>query len=405
MESGDFPHEIKTLQQLKAKRSATVSAMERRIGELTGRAGHNVALQNADAIVSHIEVNRKHGVGVLLERWFGDESNVLSIRSADHFGGRQNFGDAALKVSHRQTDAAAIWATVLDALGSHHVSRILCVPYFPDDVRTALAMKEIFDAPMGTLLMDDAGLPDELMGPLLKKSSLRLAMSPQIREDYQRKFDVSIGHMPPLAPAELISDELQLPNAPDARRGAIVGNVWGSRWLALLLKMAKESGVALDWYSNSGFPVEAERLNESSIFPQARHSDAQLVRALRNTWFGVLPSGTLDARDDRQNIARRSLPSRLIYMMATSQIPVIVLGSRETAAAKFVERAGIGLVADYDAKSFRDAVDRILQRDVNLTMRRKALALGPRYADTGAAEWIWKSLALGKPMDARFEDL
>ena len=291
-------------------------------------------------------------------------------------------------------------------LGSNVVGRILCVPYYPDDARTAIAIKEIFGVPMCTFLMDDPGIPEELMRTLLEKSALRLAISPQLRETFARRFGLPVWYVPPLAPAGLIPVELVVPDgAAEARQGAILGNVWGERWLQLLRKTVRDSGVKLAWYANSGFPCDREELIESSIYPQEPHADAALVRALRRTWFAVLPSGTLDARDDRHFIARTSLPSRLIYMMATSQIPVIVLGSRETAAAQFVERSGIGLVADYDRKSFREAVDRILDREVNLAMRSKALAMAGRYADTGVAEWIWKSLGRVEPLDQRFEDL
>ena len=386
----------------------SVSALARRIETLTGRvcSTGEPALRDADAVISHIEVNRDHGVGVLLDRWFADSPNILSIRSADQFDGRQDFGAAALKISHPRTGPGEVYARVLDALGSHTVARILCVPYYPDDARTAIAIKEIFDVPICTYLMDDAGISEDLMRTLLEKSKLRLAISSQLREEYQRKFGFPIGYMPPLAPAQFIPSELQVPDAAaEARQGALVGNVWGARWLDLLRKTVKDSGVTLAWYSNAAFPKDRDALISSAIYPQEPHGDEALVGALRRTWFAVLPSGTLDARDDRGFIARRSLPSRLIYMMATSQIPTIVLGNRETAAAKFVEQAGIGLVADYNRKSFRDAVDQILKPDVNLGMRRKALALGERYSDAGAAEWIWKSLDRGEPFDRRFEDL
>lgn len=387
---------------------ASVSALARRIETLTGRVagGSAAALHQADAIISHIEMNQKHGVGVLLDRWFRGASNVLSIRSADQFGGRQDFGAVALRISHRQTGPDDVYARVLGALGSNSVGRILCVPYYPDDARTAIAIKEIFGVPMCTFMMDDSGIEEKLMRTLLEKSALRLAISPQLREAFERKFGLPVWYMPPLAPARWIPSQLQVPDAGvEPRHGAILGNVWGARWLDLLRKTVKDSGVTLAWYSNAAIPGDGEALRASSIFPQEPHADEALVRALRRTWFAVLPSGTLDARDDRHFIARHSLPSRLIYMMATSQIPVIVLGSRETAAAQFVERSGIGLVADYDRKSFGEAVDRILKRDVNLAMRTNALAMAGSYADTGAAEWIWQSLARGAPFDRRFEEL
>jgi hypothetical protein len=50
-------------------------------------------------------------------------------------------------------------------------------------------------------------------------------------------------------------------------------------------------------------------------------------------------------------------------------------------------------------------VDYITRPEVNLEMRRKALALAGRFTDVGVAEWIWQSLARGEPLDGRYEDL
>ncbi len=110
---------------------------------------------------------------------------------------------------------------------------------------------------------------------------------------------------------------------------------------------------------------------------------------LRSMWFAVLPSGTMDESEDRRPIAEFSLPSRLVYLMCTSHIPVIVLGSRDTAAAHFVEQFGIGVVANYDRDSFLNAVHHISRPDVNLAMRRRGLAAVGRFVDTGVGEWIW----------------
>jgi hypothetical protein len=92
-------------------------------------------------------------------------------------------------------------------------------------------------------------------------------------------------------------------------------------------------------------------------------------------------------------------------MMATSHIPILVLGSPDAASARFVDQFGIGTVAPYDRDCFVNAVHHIMQPDVNLAMRKRALAAAGRFTDVGAGEWIWQSLALGEPIDARFEGM
>ena len=91
--------------------------------------------------------------------------------------------------------------------------------------------------------------------------------------------------------------------------------------------------------------------------------------------------------------------------MATAQIPIIVLGSRKTGASRFVEQFGIGVTARYDTVSFTEAVRYITQSEVNMAMRQRAYAVAGQFADAGAAEWIWQSLAAGRPYDRRYEDL
>jgi hypothetical protein len=371
-------------------------------------------LSGADVIVSHIEVCDRHGVGRLLQMLFDGHPNILSIRSANFHAGAQEFGAHHLCISHAATSRDAVRATVASALGATTVARVLCVPYFADDVRTALALHDIFGAPLCTYIMDDqnvhaSGISDDLMRELLTKSQVRLAISPEMASVYGEKYGLAMGYMPPLAPRRMIPDHLvPPPERADSRHGICIGNIWGQRWVELLRNTVRGSGETLTWYCNGEFrwlPCGRHDLIADSIIPRDPLPEPMLVDALRNHVYAVVPSGTLDASDDRRFIARLSLPSRIPYMMATAQIPIIVLGSRETGASRFVEQFGIGVTAGYDTASFSEAVNYITQPDVNLSMRQRAYAVAGQFADAGAAEWIWQSLATGRPYDRRYEDL
>ena len=373
--------------------------------------------RDADAVVTHIEVNDKHGVGVLIRRLFRGRANVISVRSRNHYGGEQDFGDLDLCISHENTSRDAVFLNVLDALKRSTVARVLCVPYYPDDVRNALALSEVCGAPLGTYLMDDQnicadGIPDELMRELLAKSSLRLAISPELAICYELKYGCKLWLMPPVVTAGHILSEIREPEAVRSARtsGVIVGNIWGQRWLDLLRETVRDSGVTLRWHSNNYFRFLSgagdELARDSIIVPEGPPlPDEELIEVLRQAPFVVVPSGTLDETDDRRFIARLSLPSRIPFVMAVSHTPFIVLGDKRTGAARFVEDLRIGTVCPYDRKAFREAVDHVTQPDVNLSMRRNALAVAPRYSDDGAAEWIWQSLARGEPLDRRYEEM
>jgi len=90
-------------------------------------------LRDADAIITHIEVCGRHGVGRLVQMLFDGEPSILSIRSANLYEGRQEFGGLDLCISHQDKSRDAVFCRVLDAVGQNTVKRILCIPYFADD--------------------------------------------------------------------------------------------------------------------------------------------------------------------------------------------------------------------------------------------------------------------------------
>jgi hypothetical protein len=373
--------------------------------------------QEADAIVAHIEINNHHGVGVLLQRLFGHSGNIVSIRSKDFYNGNQDFGAKHVRIAHGGASRDMVVWNVLEALGGATIRRVLCVPYFPDDALNAIALKEAFGVPLCTYLMDDQnlcadGIPDSILAELLAKSSLRLAISAEMCAGYEAKYRRRIWFMPPLAPAHLIPQRLNQVSeqALKERAAVILGNIWGQHWLALLRKTVRASGITLRWYNNGEFrwlSCSKDDLVQDGIVPQEgpAESDERLVEILRQAPFVVVPSGTLEECDDRRFIAQLSFPSRIPYILATSHTPILVIGHPNTAAARAVTHFGIGMVAPYERHAFVDGVERITRPDSNLAMRRTAFLLSPRFADLGASEWLWQSLAKGAPVDGRYEDL
>src|SRR5213075_1123681 len=101
---------------------------------------------------------------------------------------------------------------LLRILNRNTVRRILCIPFFPDDLVTAICLKELFHAPLCIYVMDDNnivahGIPDELFAEALEKSRLRLGISPEIRDAYEAKFDQHFAVLPPLVVRENILTE------------------------------------------------------------------------------------------------------------------------------------------------------------------------------------------------------
>jgi hypothetical protein len=387
-------------------------------------------LTDADVIINAVEINDRHGVGILLQRIFKDRSNTISIRTFNSYAGEYSFGAFDYLLGSIDLSRIDVFAKIDKVLFGHSIKRVLCIPYHVEEIFAALAIHELFGASICTYLMDDQnilidGIPDELMSELLNKSALRLAISSEMRDAYQTKYRQTIYFAPPVIPKTLVN--LEIPSQfvsidPEVSKiedrvfdrtydlsGAIIGNIWSPQWLQLLRTMTREAGVKLDWYGNSGADwnmgdrsqLIADGITERGFLP----TEPDVAKALRSHPYVVVPSGTLDERDDNHSTSWLSLPSRIPFVMATSNTPIIVVGSRNTAAARFVERLQIGTVADYDPVSFRTAVAYVTQPQTQLQMRQNATRQVEYFVNEQMDEWIWQSLAAGEPIDRRFAEL
>jgi hypothetical protein len=365
-----------------------------------------------DVVVSHAEVNELHGTGVLLQRVFGDAPDLASIRSRDDYDARQRFGAWSARVVQPDPDRAAALRRVRGVLGQGPARRILAVPYHPDDARTALALLDAGGGPLCTWVMDDRNvqsnaIPDALLGELLRRSALRLAISQELCDALQGKYGVPVAFVPPMVDPDLVPRD-PVPPPADARRGAMIGNVWGRRWLGRLLDALEGSDVELEWYASAPprwHAANEAELRRAGIRRREGLPDAALAAELRRAAFAVLPTGTLDADDDNAAIARFSLPSKLVYTTAVAHLPVLVVGHPGTAAARFVARAGVGLTVPYERRALRAAAAELARPEVQGPMRARAAALAPAFSADGARAWIWRSLEARGPIDDRWERL
>jgi hypothetical protein len=369
----------------------------------------------SDIVISHIEINNKHGTGILLQRIFTDSTHIFAVRSRDMYDGENYLGFGSTCLSYTGLSRADVFQHVLQELKTINAKRAICIPYYPDDVLSAIAIKEIYGIPLCTYIMDDQnvysnGINDQLMQELLVKSSLRLAISPEIRDIYESKYDLKFWLLPAVINSSSCQKNLNLPNSEEfnAKTGILIGNIWSSQWFELLRQTIKLSASKLDWYGNNSqawLALSEEELREDGIFDLGYIQEDELIAQLRKHPYAIIPSGSLDARDDRQEIALLSLPSRIPFIMTASNTPVIVLGSQRTAAARFVELFQIGLVSDYDPVSLRQAIDYICTPTVNMAMRKNAAMVSTYLASDNIDLWIWDSLRNGSPSDLKFEQL
>jgi len=247
------------------------------------------------------------------------------------------------------------------------------------------------------------------MRELLEKAQLRLAVGPEMRDEYEKKFGLKIWILPPTVTPEFIH---AIPVAPPAKRddakGVLIGNIWSASWLDALRSVVRESGITIDWYGNTAKQMlaydEAE-LAKDGIRVRGFVAEQKLQALLRDYAFAIVPSTCSAPCETHQWQAELSLPSRMPYLMATANIPILVLSNQENPATHFVRRFDIGAVCDYDTANFRRAVEALCAPESQQKHRANAAAAAAAFSSEGIADWIWHSLEGGEPADRRFETL
>jgi len=371
----------------------------------------------ADLVICACEVNAQHGTGTLLLRIFADSASIISVRTNNFYDGGQSFGAAQLCLPLAQSGRAEIMSWLKWYLGGANVRHIICLPYTPAEAMVALAAQEILNAPLCTYVMDDKnvcadGISDELMHQLFAKSRLRLVISPEMRDAYQTKYHMRFWVMPPVVAEEIIQKHpVPPPSATDPTRCALLGNIWGQRWLELLPQIFRGSNIEVDWYCNqkepSGLAFDRAKLAGDGIHLRDPIAEMDLPNVLKRYPFAVVPSDPLDGKSPAavRAIAQLSLPSRMVTLMATSHLPMLVLGSPKTCAAGFVDRFKLGMIAPYGRDAVLAAIKWLMAPSVQMEIRARAAALGGYFSARGAADWIWRSLDAGKPVSFVYEEL
>ena len=380
----------------------------------------NIPLDNPDVILTPNEVNLRHGTGVIVRNIFSDSDNILSIRFHDYYDGKQDFGDVNFCFCIDGLSRSETFTKLGELFQGIHPRRILCVVYSPQEVIAAIALKEIFNVPLCTYIMDDNNLytsdentiPQPLMEELLQKSSLRLAISPELQIAYEQRYGLKFWLLPPTIAPNLITEEI--PNIAteitSEKKGILIGNIWSQQYLDYLREAVRGNDIKIDWYFNnyynpSWLTIDKEELAQEGIFVHPPLAESDLRQTLKQYKFAVIPSGKLDTTDNIQNIARLSLPTRIPFIVSTSNTPLLVLGSKSTAAARFVTRFEVGRVCDYDAQAVEEAVNFLDSPETQKTMRQKAVSVAKNFSSQGIAQWLWDSLEKGEPSDDKFEKL
>jgi FkbM family methyltransferase len=362
-------------------------------------------------LVTPNEVNLHHGTGVLLNRLFAPTSAFV-LRSHDDYPDKGPIASSVLRV--QDSTRPELFSSVMGALDGLSIERILCVPYYAEDFRIATAAQSILGVPMVTWMMDDnhihtSAVPKDVAVALCRASDICFAISAELRDAYQSLFEHKFYTLPPTVSSRFVQ-VAPLPDFSANLRGktcAMVGNVWGASWFRRLIDSLKQTDWKVDWFGRGSacgwLETTSEELRAHGIQEQGFVAEDELAGRLAAYPFVIVPTGTGDESDDRKQITMLSLPTRLPYLLAAAQIPILVVGSAESCSARFVRRFGVGLSCPYEAGALRAALAKLGEAEFNAECRRNAASVAPQFSDAGLAEWIWKSCEKGSPVDNRFE--
>lgn len=350
------------------------------------------------AVVTAAEISHKHGTGILLQRALAGQPDFVHIRSVNLYG-EPSAGKLRIYIPHG-SDANQVLPSLLK--GST-VSTTICIPWHSQDIRNALALQELTGAKMCLWIMDhnlgtgDSQITNEEFAKVVEASSLCLAISEPMARLYTELFGRPFHFVPPVVDATFAQlTPLPVPVSGECR-GVMIGNIWSEKWLDLLLDVLTKAQLPLTIYGTATPPhIDASRL--SSIGERKGFvPEAELVADLRKRPYAIVPCGPLDERDDLAHVGFLSLPSRIPYMAAVANLPLIVLGSPSSAAASFVVDNNIGVVVNYEAEALREAVADISRPERQTQFRESAARMARKMCTVDMGSWLLASLDLGKP--------
>jgi FkbM family methyltransferase len=372
-------------------------------------------LPTVDLIITANEINNSHGVGIFLQRIFGTGQDFLCVRSRTMYGGDEPFGSHHCELRSLSLTVSETECRLKELLGGFTVRRILCVPYFREDFIHATLAKKLTGAPLCTFLMDDQNIfaqhvTDTWVDRLLRCSDFRLGISQEMCAAYEAKFCQPFYLMPPVVErAEDLVPCYWTPESYTPLRCAMIGNIWTAHRLTQLRALLRETGVHVDWYGNgpraSWLQGETEAWEQDNLHCMDFLSERDLIASLASYPFILVPSGTVDDKDDNPAFSLLSLPSRLLFLHARTDTPVIVLGSPKTAAGHFVRRLGTGLCSSYNAKDFLSKIAAVIAPSKHARLRRNIRRIAFALVLEQGGEWLWHSLAARTPRPSRFSKI
>lgn len=359
--------------------------------------------QERDLLITGAESNMKHGAGVLLARFFSESLNIVTLRMSTCFRGVELVGSSNLLSASLPESEVEVEDRLRRLLAPFTIRRIVCVPFDRTEFIHAIAAHAVTKAALCAYIMDDrnvytSSVEDDLLVRLFQASRLRLTISPEMQLTYAFKFHQTFELLPPVVSSSTSARVNRWsPKKRGANHCAFVGSLWSQAQFDQLARLFARTGLKADWFGKEAKP-ECEKVG---IFGQGFIPETELADRLTTYPFVVVPSGELEGAEDNEWLTRLSLPSRLVFLLQCG-IPILVVGSQDTCAGRFVTSLNLGRVMSSKHPNPLRVVQELTSPATRETILRSIKAAAPAFIMPQADKWIWNSLDKGEALPAPF---
>ncbi|HEU5081161.1 MAG TPA: hypothetical protein VFT72_18255 [Opitutaceae bacterium] len=356
-----------------------------------------------DLLITGAESNQKHGAGVLLRRFFEDSREMITLRMGTCFRGVEQVGGINLVSTPLPDNEAQVANRLRRLFAPFKIRRIVVVPFERAEFIHAFAAKSVTGAPLCTYVMDDRNVytpmvEDALVRRLFDASEFKLTISPEMQLTYGFKFGTNFDLLPPVVTnASLLRKNAWAPKKRPANHCTFVGNVWSQSQYNQLTTFFARTGLKADWFGKDG-TAEFER---AGIFGQGFLAEPELADRLTTYPFVVVPSGELNGTEENEWLTRLSLPSRIVFLLQCG-IPILVLGSPDTCAGRFVNKLDIGRVVSANHPNPHRIVQELTAPESRARILANISAAAEAFIMPATGAWIWNSLEKRMALPAPF---
>ena len=378
---------------------ATALALEPTIPVHAGR--------RRNLVVAGAENCGRHGVGVMIDRYFGRHLDTITLRASTSYDGVEETGSAHFLLEWREgAPPAEVQTHMRRLLAPYEVKRIMCIPGRRCEIAHGAAAHEVTGGRLCTFVMDDRNVLEEdtddvHLQDLFERSSLRLVISAEMQMAYAIKYEFDFDVMPPVV-ANRDARRVNRWNAKThpSTRVALLGNIWTLSQFLQLLKFMENGRLVIDWFG----PKPNFDLTGSGINVMGRiDPETALADRLAEYPLVLVPSGMLDGSENDEWLTRLSLPSRIVFLMQTG-IPILVLGSPHTCASRYVLSLGIGRTMPYSHPDPIQVLTEMTRPAARATYAANCAKAAEAFVMPECGAWIWDSIDAGHALPAPFQD-